>query len=147
MMINGGHRKIFVPVCSFFSSLPVGILLFAVCTTLIAGDPASEGPNNENVPSGVLPIQVDILSRGRGVPEEAIRAYQEIQSLAEQQSNLGTSLVIQQTTLGIEGERRMCIVIDDEAQASVLFEDISVLAMDIELMRVSRELCYTAAND
>jgi len=98
---------------------------------------ASENPTIE-----VIPIQVEILSRGRGVPEDTMRAYQDIKIAVELEDKSGTG--IKEQVLGLEGERRMCIIIKNAALADSLFGKISVLARDVELMRVSRERCNSA---
>ena len=98
---------------------------------------ASENPTIE-----VIPIQVEILSRGRGVPEDTMRAYQDIKIAVEQEDKSGTG--IKEQVLGLEGERRMYIIIKNAALADSLFGKISVLARDVELMRVSRERCNSA---
>lgn len=96
----------------------------------------------ENPTIEVIPIQVEILSRGRGVPADTMRAYQDIKSAVEQEDKSGTG--IKEQVLGLEGERRMCIVIENAALADSLFGKINILARDVELMRVSRAHCNSA---
>ena len=98
---------------------------------------ASENPTVE-----VIPIQVEVLSRGRGVPEDTMRVYQDIKIAVEEEDKSATG--IKEQVLGLEGERRMCILIKNAALADSLFGKISVLARDVELMRVSRERCNSA---
>ena len=96
------------------------------------------------VSSGINAIQIQILSIGRGVPDETRQVYKDITKLTEQLRTSGIEIQTAEQVLGFEGERQLCIHIDEPAQAEELFDEISALAQDIELMRVSREQCDVA---
>ena len=78
---------------------PTGRSLAGVCVLLFsAGVTASNHGSDRGVSAAdepvteVATIQVEILSRGRGVPEPALRAYQDIRALAEQGIESGTEI-------------------------------------------------------
>lgn len=125
----------------------VCVLVLNACVATATSGSVYEPSASEKEASVETTIQVDILSMGRGVPADTMRAYQDIKGVVERENKSGADVHITEKVLGLEGERRMCIVANDTAQAETLYEEIGLLVGDIELIRVSRELCNKASQD
>ena len=84
---------------------------------------------------------VYILSRGKGVPEEARTSfdniYQELLSL--QQS--GEIVYLKKERIGLEGEQKVCAEFTDSENAREMFTRIHELAIKIDLFNVVDEAC------
>ena len=125
----------------------VCVLVLNACVAADTSGSVYELSASEPVAGDGTTIQVDILSMGRGVPADTMRAYQDIKGVVERENKSGANVHITEKVLGLEGERRMCIVTNDTAQAEALYEEIGLLVGNIELIGVSRELCNKASQD
>lgn len=132
---------LFIPSASFRGLIAACVLLLNACVAAETRGSADAAPGNENPPDGSFNIQVEVLSMGRGVPDASMRAYREIKTLVMRYKESGTHAVITEQVLGLEGERRMCVVLTDTTQTDALYGEISELAQEKKLMRVSREPC------
>jgi hypothetical protein len=125
----------------------VCVLVLNACVVTATSGSVFEHSASEKAASMETTIQIEILSVGRGVPDDTMRVYQDIKGVVKREIESGADVHITETVLGLEGERRMCIVANDAAQAKALYEEISLLVGEIELIRVSRELCNKATQD
>ncbi len=120
------------------------VLIINACLSANTIDPDQSEPVNKSTALEANSIQIQILSIGRGVPEDTQQAYREIKELTEQSGNSGFAIRVTERVLGFEGERQLCIEVNDSALAEELFGEISAMAQNMELMRVSREQCGIA---
>lgn len=81
------------------------------------------------------------LSRGAGVPEGAREAMQAARDLLEKERARGAALRLQETRIGLEGETRLCVEIDDPATGRRMLESVRALVKDVDLLNVVEEPC------
>ena len=93
-----------------------------------------------------MPIRVEVLSLGRGVSQDALRAYEDIKAFARQTSEASDGIDISELLLGLEGERRLCISTSDRSSADALAKEIAARAEGIELLSVTRSECDAGPN-
>lgn len=86
-------------------------------------------------------FSIYFLSRGRGVPENARKALQEIRTILEEAKGKGTVVMLKQTRIGLEGETRLCAEFSDEETALEMREYLSRLINDVELVNLVVEPC------
>ena len=132
---------LFIPSASFRGLIAACVLLLNACVAAETRGSVDAASGNENPADGSFSIQIEVLSMGRGVPHASMRAYQEIKTLVMRYKESGTHVVITELLLGLEGERRMCVVLTDTTQTDALYGEISELAHEMKLMRVSKEPC------
>jgi len=133
--------RLFIPSYSFCALIGAGVLLLNACVAAETEGPVGDLPDSGKSGVGALNIQVQVLSTGRGVPDATMRTYREIKALVMRYKDSGTDAVITEQVLGLEGERRMCVVLTNAKQADALYGEISELAYEIKLMRISGEPC------
>ena len=86
-------------------------------------------------------FSVYILSRGKGVPEEARTAFNQVyQELVELKGH-GKLSYLKKEMIGLEGERRICAEFRDSENARAMFTKIKKLAVEIDLFDVVPESC------
>src|SRR5437016_2988329 len=83
-----------------------GSLAAAGCAAMAT--PARTSRDEPGGRAGTASFAVYALSRGRGVPEATLRAWQAIRTLLEDARREGALAQLQQTRLGLEGEVRLC---------------------------------------
>jgi hypothetical protein len=81
------------------------------------------------------------LSRGGGVPAEARAAQQQVQQLVEGDRARGLSVSVESKTIGIEGERRLCVTYESEGDGDRALERVRALVAGVDLVRVVAEPC------
>ena len=97
----------------------------------------------ESTPSS---FAVYALSIGKGVPEEASKALEAAREILEEDRRRGVGLKIFQTIIGLEGERRLCVVYDDAEAAESSFRKITELSEGVELINILREACEPSST-
>jgi hypothetical protein len=137
--------RLFIPTSSpsysFCALIGAGALLLNACVAAETEGSVEDSPDSGKSGVGALNIHVQVLSTGRGVPDATMRTYREIKALVMRYNDSGTDAVITEQVLGLEGERRMCVVLTNAKQADALYGEISELAHEMKLMRVSSESC------
>ena len=129
------------PSYSFCALIGAGALLLNACVAAETVGSVEDSPDFRKSGVGALNIQVQVLSTGRGVPDATMRTYREIKALVMRYKDSGTDAVITEQVLGLEGERRMCVVLTNAKQTEALYGEVSELAHEMKLMRVSSESC------
>jgi hypothetical protein len=82
-----------------------------------------------------------VLSRGKGVPDEAWEALGEVRALAEADREKGIAVTIQVKRIGLEGERRLCVEYQDEERARRAHERARAVVEGVDLTRLVIEAC------
>jgi hypothetical protein len=82
-----------------------------------------------------------VLSRGKGVPDEAWEALGRVRALAETDREKGIAVTIQVKRIGLEGERRLCIEYEDEEKAQRTYDRAKALVEGVDLARLAIETC------
>lgn len=120
--------------------LALSVLL---ATTGVAGCASPHRANGEEPGAAPSPVSFSVytLSRGAGVPQAAREALQTTRELLEKERQRGTIARLEETRIGLEGERRLCVEIDDRAAGQRLLEHVRALAKDTELFDVVEEPC------
>ena len=94
----------------------------------------------QDVPIAVNALTGDMLNDFGVVDSDSLTAlYPNLSLKASSSINSGFSIRVTERVLGIEGERQLCVEVNDSALAEELFGEISAMAQEMELMRVSRE--------
>ena len=86
-------------------------------------------------------ITVDALSRGAGVPDETRAAFDRIRGLLEAARRDGRVLRLDEETIGLEGERRLCAVPRDRDAARELLASLRDAARGALLLNVAERPC------
>lgn len=130
------HRLI--PRWPLMSCLGFLLCLFAACVG--NADVDSRQPPESTLFYGKS-FSVYMLSRGKGVPQEARtsfdQVYQELVTLKQQ----GKLSFLKQEVIGLEGERRICAEFADGETARQLFVKIKKIAMVTDLFDIVIESC------
>lgn len=82
-----------------------------------------------------------VLSRGKGVPDEAWEALGEVRGLAEADQGKGIAVTIREKRIGLEGERRLCIEYEQEEKARHAYERARAVVEGVDLTRLVIETC------
>ena len=105
-----------------------------------AGDEAME----EQAPAERTPFRsfaLYVLSRGKGVPDEAWEALGKVRALAETDREKGVAVTIQEKRIGLEGERRLCIEYEERKEARRAYGRAKALVEGVDLARIEIETC------
>lgn len=135
--------------------------LAAVSLVLTLGGPPSPGGGGElpevfavgaqePEPTEQTPFRtfaLYVLSRGKGVPDEARKVFGEVRDLAESDQEEGIAVTIQTKRFGLEGERRLCVEYQEEEKARRLFGRAKALVEGVDLARVVVETCIEPRED
>ncbi len=119
-----------LPTLTSVSVLCVSLNAAAVAQQFQVSDPGAE--------SGYA---VYMLSRGRGVPEEARAVFKKARAILESAQERGIPLRHKIVRIGIEGEARLCVVFANADQGRQIMAEIEKLARDIDLVSVKHEAC------
>jgi len=106
---------------------------------------AQEFPEPE--PTSYKSFALYVLSRGKGVPDEARKVFGEVRDLAESDREEGIAVTIQTKRFGLEGERRLCVEYQEEEKARRLFDRAKALVEGVDLARVVVEACVEPRED
>ena len=121
-------------------------LLFA--TSLAAcgqGKPPASGQEGEVTSSETHAVAVYVLSRGQGVPDETRAARDQARVLLRQLSAEKRALTLEETPIGLEGERRICATFASAGDAESAAAKLRAIAAKVELFNVVLEPCAKAA--
>jgi len=82
-----------------------------------------------------------MLSRGKGVPDEARAAYQDIRALLERQRAAYAVTELRTQRIGLEGETRLCAEFESAKDARAALAEIRKRAASVDLLEVSQAPC------
>src|SRR5262245_16565491 len=122
-------------------------------TASIAGCGEGAGPGPK--PAGAPPAHVEgqvsspeshgvavyILSRGKGVPEATRAAREQARALLRQLHDEKRALALEETPIGLEGERRICATFATAQDAASAAERLRAIGAHVELFNVVMEPC------
>ena len=118
---------------------PIAVLMAAVGCVAPSATPA--GRDEPGGPGGATSFAVYALSRGRGVPEATLRAWQAIRTLLEDARREGAIAQLQQTRIGLEGETRLCAEFRDADRGRQLLRRAREIGSGVELLNIVEEPC------
>lgn len=110
-------------------------------STARAAPESASGAEEADAPN--FGIAVLTLSRGRGVPAHTREAYAQIRALVEEEMRSGMAITASEQIIGLEGERRYCILLPDSAAREKLYRRLQALAANVELLRITVDGCKT----
>ncbi len=86
---------------------------------------------------------VEVLSRGKGVPEQALEALDQLQIQIEADKARGVAARISRTRIGLEGETRACVEYRDPVAGKAAYARAKALFQKLELVNLRIERCKT----
>ena len=117
------------------------------CATLGEGASGSAGvaPMTQEPPVSESTLHKSfalyVLSRGKGVPDEAWETLGRVRALAETDREKGVAVTIQEKRIGLEGERRLCIEYEERKEARRAYGRAKALVEGVDLARIEIETC------
>jgi len=82
-----------------------------------------------------------VLSRGKGVPDDAWQVLEEMRALFSSQQAKDVSVIVHETIIGLEGERRICADFIDPEAARIAWERTETIIDGVELVNLRAETC------
>lgn len=82
-----------------------------------------------------------MLSRGKGVPEEARVAYRDIRASMEAQRAAYAVTDLRSQRIGLEGETRLCIEFRSQRDADAALAELRKRVSGIDLLQVAEAPC------
>lgn len=123
-------------------SLKLGLTLLAMGVMMMG---ASKGCAEAKPPETLAPapqsISVYALSRGKGVPDQAMEVLVHSRTLLKAAEERGEVLRIVEQRIGIEGETRLCAEFSHAESAHSMIEQIQQLVQGVDLINVKIEPC------
>jgi hypothetical protein len=114
------------------------LVLTGVGVTLeSAGTPVDSDANRP----GNFCFAVYALSRGNGVPDAARSAIKWTRALALSARKSGSVVTLQSTTIGLEGETRLCLSFEDANLGQSILEGVRAHTKGVDLFSVKVESC------
>ena len=110
-------------------------------------EPTAQPPRSVPPATPIKSFAVYTLSRGKGVPEEAREAMQQVAKLAEDDRRRGVKVTVETTRIGIEGETRVCIAYEDPQEGTRAYGQARDLVKGVDLVNLAAEPCADAANN
>ncbi|GJL58735.1 MAG: hypothetical protein NPIRA03_15920 [Nitrospirales bacterium] len=123
-------------------SLRLGLILLAMGVMMMG---ASKGCAEAKPPETLAPapqsIAVYALSRGKGVPDQAIEVLSRSRTLLKSAQERGEVRRMVEQRIGIEGETRLCAEFSDAESAHSMIEKLQQLGEGVDLINVNVEPC------
>lgn len=123
-------------------SLRLGLILLAMGIMMMG---ASKGCAEAKPPETLAPapqsIAVYALSRGKGVPDQAIEVLSHSRTLLKSAQERGEVRRMVEKRIGIEGETRLCAEFSDAESAHSMIEKLQQLGEGVDLINVNVEPC------
>ena len=101
----------------------------------------SPTPSPTVSPAGRRSFALYALSRAKGVPPEAREVLRRVRALLESDRKRGVAVKIETTTLGLEGETRLCAEYEDSGAAEKALARARDLAKGVDLLNLVVEPC------
>lgn len=86
-------------------------------------------------------LTVTMLSRGKGVPDEARTAYQDARALLERQRDADIVTAMRTQRIGLEGETRLCAEFRSAEEAQSALAEIRKRSAGVDLLDVEVAPC------
>lgn len=86
-------------------------------------------------------IEILVLSRGRGVPEETRAALESMKSVVARMQREGSVIASEESVIGLEGETRLCVVFKDQAAARATKTELTKIGAAIDLLQIRNVVC------
>lgn len=86
-------------------------------------------------------LTVTMLSRGKGVPDEARAAYADARAWLEQQRDAGIVTAMRAQRIGLEGETRLCAEFRSEPEARAALDELRKRVAGVDLLDASLAPC------
>jgi hypothetical protein len=90
-------------------------------------------------------VAVYVLSRGAGVPEATRAARDKARALLRQLHAEKRALTLEETPIGLEGERRICASFSNAQDAADAAARLRAIGAGVELFNIVMEPCARAA--
>lgn len=102
-------------------------------------EPAKVGNANEGktMPS----MEIQILSRGRGVPESTRTVFQSMIGVLEDSRESGEVVDMQRKVVGLEGETQLCVVFRDEKAFTEMEKRLQKMGKGVDLLQIRNSPC------
>jgi hypothetical protein len=82
-----------------------------------------------------------VLSRGKGVPDEARRVLDHARQVLKEGQEQGEVIRLLDRRIGLEGETRLCAEFSDEQVADRFFNQIYRFSLGVDLVNMKKETC------
>jgi hypothetical protein len=126
----------------FVGYLSLGFTLLGMGLIMMG---ASKGCAEAKPPETLAPapqsISVYALSRGKGVPDQAMEVLAQTRTLLKAAQERGEALRVVEQRIGIEGETRLCVEFSHAESALPLIDQIQQLGQGVDLINVKVEPC------
>ncbi|HNP29629.1 MAG TPA: hypothetical protein PKK23_11325 [Nitrospirales bacterium] len=123
-------------------SLRLGLTLLIVGVMMMG---ASKGCADAKPPETLAPapqsISVYALSRGKGVPDQAMEVLNQSRTLLQAARERGEVLRVVEQRIGLEGETRLCAEFSQAVSAHSMIDRIQQLGQGVDLIDVKVEPC------
>lgn len=123
-------------------SLSLGLALMVMGVMMMG---ASKGCAEAKPPETLAPapqsIAVYALSRGKGVPDQAMEVLVHFRTVLKSAQERGEVRRMVEQRIGIEGETRLCAEFSDAESAHSMIEQIQQLGQGVDLINVKVEPC------
>jgi len=118
------------------------LLLLAMPIFLIeVGAGCAEIQTPEPKVSAPSSFSVYVLSRGKGVPDEAREVLDHARQIFKQGQEQGEVKRLVERRIGLEGETRLCAEFADEHAADRFFDQLHRLSLGVDLVNITKEAC------
>jgi hypothetical protein len=107
---------------------------------------AAVGAQEKAPAPDVTSFAVFALSRGRGVPPQALDALCKVAEIAEADKVRGVRVETRRTRIGLEGETRLCVEYQTAADARHGLEQAEKLVKDVDLVNLVPGPCAETAK-
>jgi len=125
----------------------VGLLLAVGQHRPLSGEAERQGGEAMQEQTPFRSFALYVLSRGKGVPDEAWEALGKVRAVAETNREKGIAVTIQEKRIGLEGERRLCIEYEEEEKARRTYDRAKALVEGVDLARLEIETCAEPEED
>lgn len=105
------------------------------------GEAPGSRPEGEVSASETHSVAVYVLSRGQGVPDATRAARDQARALLRKLHEEKLALALEETPIGLEGERRICATFATAKDAEAAAERLRAIAAKVELFNVVLEPC------
>jgi hypothetical protein len=130
--------------CGSTRMLKLALLLMAGMAGCGQG-PAPAQPEKEVASTETHDVAVYVLSRGAGVPDATRAARDQARVLLRRLHEEKRALTLEETPIGLEGERRICATFSNAQDAADAAARLREIGAGVELFNIEMEPCARAA--
>jgi hypothetical protein len=121
------------------------VALLVLASIAGCGQGSAPAPTETAVaPTETHDVAVYVLSRGSGVPEATRVARDKARALLRQLHAEKRALNVEETPMGLEGERRICASFSNAQDAADAAERLRAIGAGVELFNIVMEPCARA---